>query len=207
MIRFGCVVVALVLPGQCAVSTQDRGALAIDESGGRYAFSLDGEADAVNRCATTACVVVATFPACLGVAHSSAAQGRAVWTWVEAATQADAGQAALDDCTDAGGPACEVLGALCVDAPAVEAALELDRAGRRRIQEGLRAAGYNAGGADGLFGPRTRTAIRQWQASRYAPATGYLNRDSVETLVGARGSGLEDAADRLTASFWRVTVG
>ena len=46
----------------------------------------------------------------------------------------------------------------------------------------LQAPGFDAGGADGLFGPGTRAAIRQWQESRAAPATGCLNRPAVETL-------------------------
>ena len=84
---------------------------------------------------------------------------------------------ALNQCRGTGGEACEV----CVDAPAAEAALGLDRAARRRIQQRLQAAGFDAGGADGLFGLRTRAAIRQWQEFRDAPATGYLNRLTVAT--------------------------
>ena len=65
------------------------------------------------------------------------------------------------------------------DAEAVEAVLGLDRSTRRVIQQGLRNEGFDAGTPDGLFGPRTRAAIRDWQTSRGATATGYLN--------GARG--------------------
>ena len=70
------------------------------------------------------------------------------------------------------------------DPQAVEAALGLDRATRRQLQLGLQAAGFDPGLADGLFGPRTRAAIRSWQASRDAPASGYLNRTEVEALLG-----------------------
>ena len=76
------VVALMALPA----GAQDRGVLAIDEEAGRYALSLDGEADAVNMCGTTGCEVVATFSSCLGVAHSSPTQGQAVWTWFEADT-------------------------------------------------------------------------------------------------------------------------
>jgi len=51
----------------------------------------------------------------------------------------------------------------------------LDRTARRRIQRRLRDEGFEPGAPDGLFGPRTRAAIRDWQRSRGAPQTGYLN--------------------------------
>ena len=64
----------------------------------------------------------------------------------------------------------------------VEAGLGLDGAARRQIQQGLQAAGFDPGGADGVFGPRTRAAIRNWQSSRGARATGYLDGVSVAAL-------------------------
>ena len=69
----------------------------------------------------------------------------------------------------------------------MEVALGLDQAARRRIQQGLGAAGFDAGAADGLFGPRTRQAIRQWQSSRGAWASGYLTGAQVEVLRGVGG--------------------
>ena len=71
------------------------------------------------------------------------------------------------------------------DAEAVEAVLGLDRSTRRVIQQGLRNEGFDAGTPDGLFGPRTRAAIRDWQTSRGATATGYLNGAEVELLRAA----------------------
>ena len=61
----------------------------------------------------------------------------------------------------------------------------LDRATRRLIQQGLRNQGFDPGTPDGLFGPRTRAAIREWQQSRGAPPTGYLNDAEVELLRAA----------------------
>ena len=58
----------------------------------------------------------------------------------------------------------------------VEAALGLDRAARRRIQQRLAAAGFSPGPADGVFGPATRAAIRGWQAVLGTVVTGYLGR-------------------------------
>ena len=186
MIRVTFVVVVVLLRVFQAAA-QERGYLAIDDQGGRHAFSFRGEADAVNMCGTTACEVVASFASCLGVAYSSPTQGQDVWTWMEAATEADARVGALSECQAAGGPACEVLNVYCIDAPAVEAALELDQSTRRRVQQGLGSAGFDAGMADGLFGPRTRQAIRQWQSSRGAWASGYLTGAQVEALRGAGG--------------------
>ena len=73
---------------------------------------------------------------------------------------------------------------------AVEEALGLDRAARRVIQEGLAASGFDAGAADGLFGPGTRRALREWQSSRGVRATGYLDASSLAALRTAG----EDAA-------------
>ena len=66
------------------------------------------------------------------------------------------------------------------DPAAVEASLGLDRPPRRLIQQGLRNEGVDPGTPDGLFGPRTRAAIQDWQQSRGASPTGYLNRAEAE---------------------------
>ena len=68
------------------------------------------------------------------------------------------------------------------DPRAVEAALSLDRSARRLVQQGLAAAGYSPGPADGVFGPATRAAIRGWQTSRGATATGYLDAAGASAL-------------------------
>ena len=183
MTRALCVVITLFLLDFSPAAAQEPGALALDERGQRYALSLDGEADALSTCGTTDCEIVATFSACFGVAHSSPTHRQGVWAWAEALTRTEARRDALNQCTAAGGEACQVFADVCVDAPAAEATLRLDRTARRQIQQRLQAAGFDAGAADGLFGPRTRAAIRQWQESRAAPATGYLNRPAVETLT------------------------
>ena len=67
----------------------------------------------------------------------------------------------------------------------VEASLELKRWERWRIQVGLAAEGFDPGPPDGLFGRGTRAAIRKWQKSRGAEATGYLDVESAEVLLEA----------------------
>ena len=108
-------VVVLVVLGASGASAQDRGVLAIGVESARHAVSLSGEADAVNMCGTSDCEVVATFSACLAVAHSrSTARGEPVWTWMEARTEGDANRGAQDECEDAGGLACSVLNVVCL---------------------------------------------------------------------------------------------
>ena len=71
------------------------------------------------------------------------------------------------------------------DPAAIEASLALDRPVRRVIQQGLNNEGFDPGAPDGLFGPRTRAAIRAWQASRDHAETGYLDRAQAEALRAA----------------------
>ena len=53
----------------------------------------------------------------------------------------------------------------------------------RRIQGGLKASGFYAGAIDGLFGPGTRRAIRNWQTEREVEATGYLDEAQAGELM------------------------
>lgn len=89
-----------------------------------------------------------------------------------------------------------------VAAARLEDALGLGRDARRLIQEGLLAAGFDAGGADGVFGPRTRAALRAWQATSDATATGYLDESAATTLLTAAEEALLQAV-RLRAESER----
>lgn len=82
-------------------------------------------------------------------------------------------------------------------AEAAEDALGLSRAQRRRIQENLAGAGFNPGGADGSFGPRTRAAIRGWQDEAGAEATGYLTERQASTLLEGGGRETSSGAELL----------
>ena len=163
------------------------GALAVDErQGERYGWAVDYEtavaaqARALSECGG-GCRVVLTFNRCAAYAADQDADSTAVG-WAESfASAAAAQQAALSECSSRGGAGCLVRVWGC-NGPVVEAGLELDRAARQRIQRGLQAAGFNPGGVDGMFGPRTRAAIRGWQSSRGVRATGYLDGASVAAL-------------------------
>ena len=65
----------------------------------------------------------------------------------------------------------------------LEEQLGLDRTARVSIQQGLTALDYEVGAADGLFGPSTRRALRQWQAGKGFAATGYLTRAQADALM------------------------
>ena len=163
------------------------GALAIDErQGDQWGWAVDYEtAAAARRTALRecgpGCSLVLTFGRCAAYAADQDADSTAVG-WAESYASADgARRAALTACGSRGGSRCIVRVWGC-NGTVVEEGLGLDRAARQQIQEGLEAAGFDPGGADGLFGPRTRGAIRRWQTSRGARATGYLDGASVEAL-------------------------
>ena len=82
------------------------------------------------------------------------------------------------------------------EAVAKEAGLGMDRATRKRIQQGLAAEGFDPGPADGLFGPRTRAAIRGWQETGGKAATGYLDEASAKALAAVAGGEVEAVAGR-----------
>ena len=129
--------------------------------------------------------MVLTFGRCGAYAAEQDAGSTAVG-WAESYTSASAArEAALAECGSRGGSGCVVRAWGC-NGQGIEEGLTLDWAARLQIQQGLHAAGFDPGGADGLFGPRTRAAIRAWQSSRgVAGTTGYLGGAAVESLRSA----------------------
>ena len=172
------------------------GALAIDERHGeQWGWAVDYEtasaarARALGECGT-GCSVVLTFGRCAAYAADQDADSTAVG-WAEAYASASAAQAAaLSECRSRGGGSGCIVRAWGCNGPVVEEGLNLDLAARRQIQQGLAAGGFDPGGADGLFGPRTRAAIRRWQSSRGARSTGYLDGGSAEALRSTGSAGL-----------------
>ena len=183
-------VLAVVVFGSPTAAQSPVGALAIDErQGDQWGWAVDHETAAaaqgmaLQECGP-GCSVVLTFGRCAAYAADQEANSTAVG-WAESYDSAAAArQAALAECRSRGsGTGCLVRVWGC-NGPVVEEGLGLDRAARRRIQLGLRSAGFDPGGADGLFGPRTRAAIRTWQSSRGARSTGYLDGPQVDALRG-----------------------
>jgi peptidoglycan hydrolase-like protein with peptidoglycan-binding domain len=71
---------------------------------------------------------------------------------------------------------------LKAEAEQAEAALKLGTRDRQKIQVALTSLGFDAGGADGVFGPRTRTKIADWQSANGEPPTGFISADNKTTL-------------------------
>ncbi len=68
-----------------------------------------------------------------------------------------------------------------------EAGLALKREGKVLVQRGLLAMKYEVGYADGLFGKKTRGAIRKWQEAKGFEGTGYLTGEQAEALKAVGG--------------------
>lgn len=64
-----------------------------------------------------------------------------------------------------------------------EAALGLSRSQRITIQQQLNALGYDVGGADGLWGSKTRSGIVRWQKANDQPQTGYVTQSQVTRIA------------------------
>ena len=177
---FGCMPVA-------STAQTPVGALAVDErQGDQYGWAVDFETAASARSRAlgecgSGCSVVLTFERCAAYAADQDANSTAVG-WAESYGSAEGARgAALSECGSRGGSGCTVQVWGC-NGPVVEEGLGLDRASRREIQEGLQGGGFDPGGADGMFGPRTRAAIRSWQSSQGTRATGYLDGATVAAL-------------------------
>ena len=69
-------------------------------------------------------------------------------------------------------------------AEAAEAALKFTPADRQRIQVALTSLGFDTLGNDGIFGPRSREMILNWQRARNQPTTGYLTAAQQQSLLG-----------------------
>jgi len=64
-----------------------------------------------------------------------------------------------------------------------EVGLRLLPADRQRVQVALTALGFNTGGADGVFNPRTREMIASWQSAKNYPATSFLTGIQHQALL------------------------
>lgn len=71
---------------------------------------------------------------------------------------------------------------------AVEAALRLTRTQRVEIQRQLSDLGFDTGVADGLWGAKTRAAIKSWQRANRQSQTGYLTASQVRLIREQAGS-------------------
>lgn len=89
-------------------------------------------------------------------------------------------------------------------AQANENAMNLSRNTRIVIQRRLQTLGYSTGGADGAFGPRTRSAIRGWQQRNGYAVTGYLTSRQLDVLRDQANAAAPSRTDQDTA-YWQRT--
>jgi class 3 adenylate cyclase/peptidoglycan hydrolase-like protein with peptidoglycan-binding domain len=76
------------------------------------------------------------------------------------------------------------------DAKTAEGLLRLELTDRRRLQIALTSLGFDTRGSDGVFGPRSREMIANWQKAHNQRSTGFVTRAQQQTL-------LEEAATAL----------
>ncbi|WP_417463037.1 peptidoglycan-binding protein [Kordiimonas sp.] len=66
-----------------------------------------------------------------------------------------------------------------------ELSLNLDRVGRKAVQQRLTLLGFDTKGADGALGPNSRSAIQAWQLANGFPSSGFLNTAQHTLLLSA----------------------
>ena len=159
------------------------GALALDQHGGPQGRSAMSQAQAEAR-ALRSCEA-AGGAGCTVVGSQCAGPGGQAGTWsgserVLAASETETAPQEAEPRTQA-----------------TEAREEaLTRAQRIQVQRGLASLGFEAGPADGVFGPRTRAAIRDWQDAKGLDATGYLGMTEAEALAAVGMEAADAALDR-----------
>jgi len=101
-----------------------------------------------------------------------------------AGAEPGAGVLASAESTPASPQPTSVEPAFAVSTPEkAEASLGLERKERRWVQQGLASLGFEPGPADGLFGNRTRAAIRRYQGEKGFDETGYLTEEQSQALA------------------------
>ncbi len=93
--------------------------------------------------------------------------------------------------------------------------LGLNRDARRDIQRDLTLMDFNTRGVDGIFGPGTRGAVRNWQQTNGFAQTGFLTREQINRLDGqasrreaeieAEEERARQEAERLDRAYWDET--
>ena len=143
------------------------------------------------------------------------------WTAAQAANTADSYRDYLFDYPDSpfAGEARRRLDAIENDplrlAEIAEDALDLTRNERRAIQRNLTVMDFNTRGVDGIFGPGTRGAVRNWQQTNGFAQTGFLTTEQINRLdaqASRRNAEIEAEEERaredalnLDRAYWEET--
>ena len=56
----------------------------------------------------------------------------------------------------------------------------------RQVQQKLNDMGYHAGSVDGVLGPQTESALRQFQQARKLDATGHIDSNTLAASIASR---------------------
>jgi serine/threonine protein kinase len=90
-------------------------------------------------------------------------------------------------------------------AEGVETNLRLLPPERQRVQAALTALGFDTGGIDGVFNPRTREMIASWQRGKSYPPTGFLTPVQHQALLREAAPALAkyDEEQRKATEAWR----
>jgi serine/threonine protein kinase len=90
-------------------------------------------------------------------------------------------------------------------AEGIETNLRLLPPERQRVQAALTALGFDTGGIDGVFNPRTREMIASWQRGKSYPPTGFLTPVQHQALLREAAPALAkyDEDQRKAAETWR----
>lgn len=64
---------------------------------------------------------------------------------------------------------------------------QVGRTDLKRLQTRLTALGYDTKGADGIVGPNTRKAVRNWQSSKGLTADGYIEKSLFDKIMNSQG--------------------
>jgi peptidoglycan hydrolase-like protein with peptidoglycan-binding domain len=116
-----------------------------------------------------------------------AAPAHPVQAAAPAETQAAAAPPAQSEPTPAPAATARATAAAAQATPAISLPAEarMSSADRRQVQEALRRLNYYHGPVDGIIGPQTRQAIRDFQQHVGAQGTGYLSAAQADRLVAA----------------------
>ncbi|PUB11040.1 peptidoglycan-binding domain-containing protein [Yoonia sediminilitoris] len=97
----------------------------------------------------------------------------------------------------------------------IEDSLNLNRSDRRAIQRNLTLLDYNTRGVDGIFGPGTRGAVRNWQQRNGFEQTSFLTREQISRIdaqaarrqaeIDAEAERARQEALRLDRAYWEET--
>ncbi|MGJ8623020.1 MAG: peptidoglycan-binding domain-containing protein [Yoonia sp.] len=143
------------------------------------------------------------------------------WTTAQGLNTADSYRAFLEDFPDSRYAAIarsrleSIENDPAVIAEREEDALNLTRNERRAIQQDLTLLDFNTRGVDGIFGPGSRSAIRNWQQDNGFAQTSFLNRSQINRLdaqasrreaeIAAEEERQRQEAERLEIEYWQET--